>query len=384
MSSAVAYADEAVRSFVEALGGLTDRRDNRGKRHRLSFVVVGVVLAILSGRAKVSSIFRYIRNRVEWLGELTEQPEARVISRAHLPRLLARLDWQELNGLIEQHFGVQIELGVNAEWVAIDGKVLRGTGGAGEQQSVVLALSHGQRKILAQAPMKGRKASEITVVRELLKQTGLEGQKVTLDAHHCNPKTTTQLHQAGGEYLIQVKQNQPTLLKQCQHLAATAESMGDTAECDKGHGRITTREGQGFAMDTVKLAKRWADSGIHTLIVVKRQTLTPATGKSSSETAYYISNHSLTEDPSAQMHGLTRAIRQHWHVESDNWIRDVTFEEDKVKTKSANQGQVMGCLRSLAMRLLRRFKVSNFQEALENFADCPNHFKALLKQVNFL
>jgi hypothetical protein len=44
----------------------------------------------------------------------------------------------------------------------------------------------------------------------------------------------------------------------------------------------------------------------------------------------------------------------------------------------------MGCLRSLAMRLLRKLNVGNLQEAIENFADCPNKFEALLKRVKFL
>ena len=65
---------------------LTDDRENRGKRHALVFVVAAVVLAILSGRSKVSSIFRYIRNRINWLREITQHPEASVVSRAHLPR----------------------------------------------------------------------------------------------------------------------------------------------------------------------------------------------------------------------------------------------------------------------------------------------------------
>lgn len=375
---------EATVTFFEALQHLPDPRDNRGKRHTLAFVVVGVTLAILSGRAKVSSIFRYSRNRLEWLRELLHQPHARAVSRAHLPRLLARLDWQELNTLIEQHFGVQLAVHANQEWVAIDGKVLRGTQTSGEPQSLVLAVSHQQRTLLAQAPMKGRKVSEITVVRDLLKQTDLQRHKITLDAHHCNPKTTAQIHQAGGAYLIQVKDNQPLLLQHCQALATTAVARGCYEECDKGHGRLTTRAGYSFSMRTGDLAPRWAESGVCTLVTVTRHTHTPATGKSSSETAYYISNHALTEETSGQTRALTDAIRQHWHVESDNWIRDVTFDEDQVKTQSPTQGQVLGCLRSLAMRLLRHFKVRNFQDALETFADCPDHFEALLRRVKFL
>lgn len=102
------------------------------------------------------------------------------------------------------------------------------------------------------------------------------------------------------------------------------------------------------------------------------------------QNGYYIRNQGLTSDPQGQVPVLTRAIREHWHVESENWIRDVTFNEAHVKTTSPNQGQVMGCLRSLAVRLLRRFKVANSQAALEDLADYPSKFEAFLRQVRFL
>jgi predicted transposase YbfD/YdcC len=279
---------------------------------------------------------------------------------------------------------VRIELSATHDWVAIDGKTLRGTLCSKEKQSVVFALCHESRTLLSQALMEGSKASEISVVRDLLKESGLERYKVTLDAHHCNPTTTAQIHQAGGQYLVQVKENQPLLLKQCQALRVTAEPLRSHTETDKGHGRLTTREGQCFDMSKLDLAVRWSESGIHSLVVIERETLTPAKQKTTHETAYYISNQELTSNPPGQAQELTRAIREHWHVESDNWIRDVTFNEDHVKTKSSNQGQVMGCLRSLAMRLLRRYKVPNFQEALEDFTDCPSKFEAFLRRVKFL
>ena len=91
MSATVEYLPEEVSSFVEALGYLVDPRDPRGRRHGLVFIVAVVVLAILSGRSRVSSIYRFIRNRLEWLREVTGQTQAQAISRAHLPRLLAAL-----------------------------------------------------------------------------------------------------------------------------------------------------------------------------------------------------------------------------------------------------------------------------------------------------
>ena len=88
---------------------LPDPRDTRGKKHNLAFVVCGVAIAIMAGRATVSGIERFIRNRIAWLVELTGILDARPISRAHLPRLLARIDWYILNPIIEEYFGLRIE-----------------------------------------------------------------------------------------------------------------------------------------------------------------------------------------------------------------------------------------------------------------------------------
>jgi len=50
---------------------LSDPRDPRGKRHDLTFIVCAVAIAIMAGRATVSGIFRFIRNRIDWLAQVT-------------------------------------------------------------------------------------------------------------------------------------------------------------------------------------------------------------------------------------------------------------------------------------------------------------------------
>jgi predicted transposase YbfD/YdcC len=314
------------------------------------------------------------------------QPGAKPISRAHLPRLLAGVDWEGLNLLIEQLFGVRIECRDKQEWTAVDGKSLRGTTSARDKQGqrTVLAVSHSRQTIVAQRPMSGPKASEITVVRELLQETGLECGQVTLDALHCNPTTTAQIHQAGGLYLTQVKENQPTLLAQCQQLATHVESLGSQTTCNRGHGRIETRSAAFFSFAGVSLAERWADSELQTLIVINRKTVQVAKDKTTQETSYYITNKKIGREQGAEQADLAQAIRRHWGVESDNWIRDVTFEEDKVKTKDDNQAHVMASLRTLAMGLFRKANITNFQAAIETFTDCPSEFEAMLQRVGFL
>jgi len=133
------------------------------------------------------------------------------------------------------------------------------------------------------------------------------------------------------------------------------------------------------------LDSRWKNSGLSTLIVVERETLEIAKQKTSFETSYYVSNSVLESDvikPLAEE--LTQAIRCHWGVESNNWIRDVTFNEDRIKTKAGNQSQIMALLRGLAIELIRKTSPKNFQAAIENFTDSVSTLESMLKQVKFL
>ncbi|MDD5276895.1 MAG: hypothetical protein PHR16_12540 [Methylovulum sp.] len=66
---------------------------------------------------------------------------------------------------------------------------------------------------------------------------------------------------------------------------------------------------------------------------------------------------------------MAKAIRCHWGVESNNWIRDVTFNEGHIKTKAGHQAQIMALLRGLAIELIRKTSPKNFQAAIENFAE---------------
>jgi len=339
----------------------------------------------LAGRQGLSSVHRYICNRADWLYEITQTQKIEPISRAHLPRLLNGLDWLALNKLIERCFGVGMEYHQAKKWIAIDGKALRGTLDAGDKQNLVLAVGHDSRDVVAQARQCGDKSSEIPVVRELLKDSGLEKHKVSLDAHHFNPMTTAQIHQADGLYLTQAKENQAAFLKQCKLLLLRSLPLAETTGHEKAHGRVTTRRAQVFSLASLTLEPRWKNSGLSVLIVVERETSRIAGQKTSLETAYYVSNSALGPEgiePLAEE--LAKAIRCHWGVESNNWIRDVTFNEDHIKTKAGNQAQIMALLRDLALELIRKTSPKNFQAAIENFADSVSTLESMLRQVKFL
>ena len=139
----------------------------------------------------------------------------------------------------------------------MDGKALRGSLKSGKKEAIIHAVTHDSRTEVAQARQSGDKSSEIPVVRELLSASGLEERKISLDAHHCNPTTLSQIAVAGGTYMVQVKENQPILLEQCQNLAAQQESLFSYEDHEKEHGGLTSRHANIYPMNTVPLDARW-------------------------------------------------------------------------------------------------------------------------------
>jgi len=265
--------DIEIKSFIKSLESLPDHRDNRGKRHELPFVLCSVVLAILSDRSTLSSIHRYIENRIGFLRRVTGYSSARVISRAQLPRILASVDRAGLSERTMCHFDIFIEPCADngeEEWYGGDGKSLRGTADEqGEQKArTFLFVGHDSRDIVVQCEMNSNKEGEIIVARHLLEKNGLASLKITLDALHLNPETTALIALAGGEYLIQAKANQPILYETLIQVAQNNSPFATVSDSARGHGRQEERHTWLFNLQDVELDPRWRQSNINTLAVV--------------------------------------------------------------------------------------------------------------------
>ena len=166
--------------------------------------------------------------------------------------------------------------------------------------------------------------------------------------------------------------------------AAEAIPLGTFKTTEKSHGRLEVRQATLFAISHLPLDPRWDQSGLATLIVVSRRTTQIAKQIFSADVSFYLSNAQVQPHDQPLQIELVTAIRQHWHVESDNYIRDVSFQEDRVKTKDTNQGHVLASLRTFAIRLLRQANSQNFRAALDDFNDDPLYFEAFLRQFGFL
>lgn len=229
------------RSFFEKLQSVegVDLRDNRGKRHNLSVVLVGVVIALLSNRdGNLSSIHRHLKNHYEKLAAHLGGEKKKAVSRAQLPLILARVSVTVFDNLLFENYRIRLNE-AEREWFAIDGKELRGSieSGARRGEAVVQAVSHINQQVVAQDYYSGEKESEVPIVRKLLKSEDLARQKISLDALHCKPATLEMIARKKGKYLVGLKENQKQMKKQVSLISEQQPFLVKLASVEKGHGR---------------------------------------------------------------------------------------------------------------------------------------------------
>jgi predicted transposase YbfD/YdcC len=260
--------------------------------------------------------------------------------------------------------------------LAIDGKTLRGSRKQGAPLTHLLsAVSHHLGLTLGQVAVD-EKTNEITAIHDLLGGLLLEGWVVTMDALLTQQKIAQALLDAGGEYIMLVKENHPTLRDDIATtftdpalLAGTSTTVQTTS---RGHGRLEQR----VLTLTTALADFLTWPGQQQVFQVVRSRTHRRTGEVSCETVYGITSLSAARADAAFV--LDR-VRTHWVIENrSHYVRDVTFAEDHSQVRTGSIPQVMAAFRNTAIALLRLDGERNIASACRRLAAHPWHALALL------
>jgi len=198
------------------------------------------------------------------------------------------------------------------------------------------------------------KSNEITALPELLKLLDLHEKIVTSDAMGCQKDIAETIVAGGGDYILAVKDNQPTLHAEIQAAFATApppparSARRYTTE-DQGHGREEQRTVQVLpARGALSAAQLAVWLGVLSIVMVTRVVWCEATGKESLEVSYFLSSL----PPQARRIGA--AIRGHWSIENGlHWVLDVVFREDARRVYDRTTAENVAFLNRLAVSLLR-------------------------------
>lgn len=269
------------------------------------------------------------------------------------------------------------------EIVAIDGKTSRRTHDRGKDRGplhMVSAWASSQRLVLGQQACEA-KSNEIAAIPLLLERLALAGALVTIDAMGCQTRIAQAILERGGDYLLAVKSNQPSLHDEIRRYlddpAAIVHSRWETTDGD--HGRIAVRRHRvSHEVAWLSTARRFPGEprfpGLRAIAAVEAEV--ERNGATSLERRYYLSSRPLDAKLFAS------AVRCHWHVENRlHWVLDVVFHEDLSRLRSGAGPQNMATVRHMAMNLLRAPKDKHSLKVRRKSAAWDtNYLETLLKQ----
>jgi hypothetical protein len=211
-----------MKSLLDVFRRAPDPRDTN-TQYRIGPVLTIIAMALLAGRREIAEIARFATT-------LT-QPQRRHLG---LPRkqgtrgfykvpgygvfyaVLTRLDPEAFAALLTDW--LQSRAGTLPQALAMDGKMIR------DHIGLLTLAQHedGAPQAVAVYDQKeGTARCEQTAALALLERVpALDGQLITADPLHCQRKTARVIVEKGGDYLTQIKGNQPQLLHQAQGLDA--------------------------------------------------------------------------------------------------------------------------------------------------------------------
>ena len=244
------------------------------------------------------------------------------------------------------------------DFVAIDGKTSRRSHDRSAGKAplhLVSAFATTARLVLGQEAV-GDKSNETTAIPVLLERLaandGLKGALVSIDAIATNAAIATAIRDAGADYLLAVKANQPTparrdrsLLRRCpaDDLDAPATSTrpmaaSRSAPSPSPRGRLARRRAP-LSRRTAPAGRRHHRAG---------RSRTELKDRCRFDTRYFIASAMLTAA------GAALAVRGHWGIENPlHWILDVVFNDDLSRLRKGHGAHNMAIVRHFAINLVR-------------------------------
>jgi predicted transposase YbfD/YdcC len=330
---------------------LTDPR-RREPTYPLINVVCIALCAVICGADDFVAIAAWGELKKDWLAKFLDL-RAGIPSHDRFNAILGALKPAEFEKCFLSWITALHEL-THGQVVAIDGKTLRRSFDAASSKSaihMVSAWATANHISLGQVVVDA-KSNEITAIPQLLQILELSGCLVTIDAMGCQTEIAQTIIDGGGDYVLAVKGNQPTLHTGIadffqEHLqddfARVKVSRHETTET--GHGR---QEHRCYFVcpvpEDLPDAKRWP----HLKAIGLALTEVTHNGQTRGEVRYYILSQKLTAKKFAA------AVRGHWSIENSlHWQLDVTFQEDQSRIRKGHADANFSILRRTALSLLK-------------------------------
>lgn len=334
-------------TFLDCFSALEDPRQAWKVVYPLDEVLLLVLCAVLSGADDFVEIADWGRMRLGFLRRFRPFAEG-IASHDTLNDVFNALDGDQFQACFVAWVEGLRE--TEDEIIAIDGKTSRRTGdrrNGRDPLHLVSAWASGQRLVLGQQAV-AEASNEIVAIPALLEKLAIGGALVTIDAIGCQRDIAEQISDAGGDYLLALKTNQPALYDDVRFFfddAHEREQLDYHQTVDGEHGRIEVRR-HWVATDVawLKDAHRWPALGAVAMVEAEREV----DGKTTVSRRFYISSAPLDAKR------LAAAVRAHWTIENRlHWVMDVVFHDDLCRLRTGHAPRNMATVRHIALNLIK-------------------------------
>jgi predicted transposase YbfD/YdcC len=369
-------------TLLAAFAGVPDPRRRQGTRYALPAVLALAVLAILANHGSVQAVAEWGAAQGAELLRALGFRDGRAPHQSTLHRLFRRLDPAPLTAALTAHFApgaAPDPAARGSQGVAIDGKAQRGrlpfATAPGCPVHALTAYCHEQGVVLAQEAITSdaeKAEAELTVAPALVARLDWHGRVLTGDALFCQRALCERVLAAGGDYLLAVKENQPTLHADLALLFdPPADDPGDplldrreASTTDHGHGRrdevrhlVASTDLVGYCAwpglaQVIRLERTWRENG-----VVKRAL-----------------HYAVTSLPpaAADPARLLALKRGPWAIENGlHRTKDTALGEDASRVHLGAGPAVLALLRDTAVSLLHRADCRQIARQLRHFSRHP-------------
>ena len=336
-------------AFTQFFSELKDPRQAAKIEYPFFDVVFLTVCAAIGGAQGWEDIELFGEAHLEWLQRNGLFSNGLPVHDT-IARIISRIQPEQFQNAFVRWMQATSER-TDGELIAIDGKTLRSSYDRNSRQStihMVSAFAAQNRLVLGQVKTDA-KSNEITAIPELLALLDIKGCLVSIDAMGCQTEIASAIVKGGGNYLLAVKGNQPTLHNAVR--AALAESTQrplseETLSIEKMHGRIDGREYH--VLPAGALSEQFPEWKALKTVGVAISYRIENMKKFSMEYRYYISSGELTPEQFAS------AVRGHWAIENSlHWVLDVVMNEDACQIYRGDAPQILACARHMAQNMLR-------------------------------
>jgi predicted transposase YbfD/YdcC len=225
-SGVIPVAQPQMLSLLEVLRKAPDPR-GKNTRLRIGPVLTIVAMALMAGRRDIAEINRFAQTLSQAQRRHLCLPRKagtkafwQVPTYSVFYQVLTRLDSEAFAALLDGWFRQQA--GLLPQALALDGKMIR------ERIGILTLAQHedGAPQAVAVYDQKENtpRCEQTAALALLRSQSALDGKTITADALHCQKQTAATIVEKGGDYLLQIKGNQPALLRQAEACAAIKDT----------------------------------------------------------------------------------------------------------------------------------------------------------------